>query len=148
MWATGEQITTAAHSGIGTSATNIAPGSGPTLSIALAANHTYEFEAILIVQASAGTAGLNAGVAYSGTMGDFLQNGIGEGSGTVVTFAVHASGPPAGIFSSVATTDTIVQIHGLVKTTGAGNLTAQLKKLTSGTATAQAGSLLRARQLA
>ena len=80
-------------------------------------------------------------------MGDFLQYGIGEGSGTVVTFAVHASGPPAAAFSVVATTDTIVEIHGIVKTTGAGNLTAQLKKLTSGTATAQAGSVLRVRQL-
>jgi hypothetical protein len=146
MWATGEQITTAAQSGIGTSVTNIAPASGPALSIALAANHTYEFEAILIVQSSS-SAGLNAGVAYSGTMGDFLQYGIGEGSGTVVTFAVHASGPPAAAFSVVATTDTIVEIHGIVKTTGAGNLTAQLKKLTSGTATAQAGSVLRVRQL-
>jgi hypothetical protein len=147
MWATGEQITTAAHSGISTSATNIAPASGPTLSIALAANHTYEFEAILIVQSSS-AAGLNAGVAYSGTLTDFLQEGIGEGSGTVVTFAVHSSGPPAAAFSVVSTTNTIVVIHGIVKTTGAGNLTAQLKKLTSGTATAQAGSLLRARQLA
>jgi hypothetical protein len=147
MWTTGEQITTAAHSGISTSATNIAPASGPALSIALAANHTYEFEAILIVQ-SANANGLNAGVAYSGTMSDFLQEGIGEGSGTVVTFAVHTSGPPAGTFSAVATTDTIVEIHGIVKTTGAGNLTAQLKKVTNSTATAQAGSLLRARQLA
>jgi len=147
MWATGEQITTTAQSGISTSATNIAPASGPALSIALAANHTYEFEAVLIVQ-STNTNGLNAGVAYSGTMGDFLQSAIGEGSGTVITFAVHSSGPPAGTFSAVATTDTIVQIRGIVKTTGAGNLTAQLKKVTNGTATAQAGSLLRARQLA
>ena len=146
MWTTGEQITTAVQSGIGTSATNIAPASGPALSIALAANHTYEFEAILIVQ-SGNTNGLNAGVAYSGTMGDFLQEGIGEGSGTVVTFAVHASGPPSAAFAIVATTDTIVQIHGIVKTTGAGNLTAQLKKVTNSTATAQAGSVLRARQL-
>jgi hypothetical protein len=147
MWATGEQITTASHSGISTSVTNIAPASGPTLSIALAANHTYEFEAVLIVQSSSAT-GLNAGVAYSGTMGDFLQYGIGEGAtGAVVTFAVHSSGPPAAAFSALSTTDTIVQIHGIVKTTGAGNLTAQLKKMTSGTATAQAGSLLRARQL-
>jgi len=147
MWATGEQITTAAQASISTSVTNIAPASGPALSIALAANHTYEFEAILIVQ-STNTNGLNAGVAYSGTMGDFLQNAIGEGSGTVVTFAVQASGPPAAAFSVVNATDTIVQIHGIVKTTGAGNLTAQLKKVTNGTATAQAGSLLRARQLA
>jgi hypothetical protein len=147
MWATGEQITTTAQSGISTSATNIAPASGPTLSIALAANHTYEFEAILIVQ-STNSNGLNAGVAYSGTMGDFLQSAIGEGSSTVITFAVHSSGPPAGTFSAAVATDTIVQIHGIVKTTGAGNLTAQIKKVTNGTATAQAGSLLRARQLA
>ena len=61
-------------------------------------------------------------------MGVFLQSAIGERSGTVITFAVHSSGPPAGTFSAVATTDAIVQIHGIVKTTGAGNLTAQINE--------------------
>jgi hypothetical protein len=80
-------------------------------------------------------------------MGDFLQSAIGEGSGTVITFASTPPGLRRHVLR-VRTTDTIVQIHGIVKTTGAGNLTAQIKKVTNRTATAQAGSLLRARQLA
>lgn len=146
MWDS-EQITTADHTGISTSATNIAPASGPTLSIALAAASVYEIEAMLIVDCSSGTAGLNAGIAYSGTITTITQEATGEGSGTVVTQALHASGPGAGAFAVVATTKVMIKIHGWIRTNGSGSLTAQLKKLTSQTCACYAGSYLRARKI-
>lgn len=146
MWDT-EVVTTADHTGISTSATNIAPASGPVLSIALATSSVYEIEAMLIVDCSSGTAGCNAGVAYSGTITTITQEATGEGSGTVVTQALHASGPGAGAFSVVATTKVMIKIHAWLRTGGTGNLTAQLKKLTSQTCGCYAGSYLRARKI-
>lgn len=146
MWDT-EVKTTADHTGIGTTATNIAPASGPALSIALSASSVYEFEAILIVDSSS-TAGLNAGAAYSATITTIAEITEGEGSGTFVSAAAHASGPTGGAYAVVATTKVIVYVKGWIRTNGAGNLTAQLKKLTSGTCGCYAGSLLRARKLA
>jgi hypothetical protein len=146
MWDT-EVVTSADHTGIGTTATNIAPASGPALSIALAAGHVYEFDAVLIVDSSS-TAGLNLGAAFSGTITTIAQQTHGEGSGTFVGGASHASGPTSGAYAVVATTKVMVKIHGWIRTNGAGNLTAQAKKLTNGTCGVYAGSLLRARQIA
>lgn len=146
MWDT-EVKTTADHTGISTSATNVAPASGPALTVALLATSVYEFEALLIVDSSS-TAGLNVGAAYSGTITTVAQETIGEGSGTFVGAASHASGPTGGAYAVVATTKVMVRIRGWIRTNGAGNLTAQLKKLTSGTAGCYAGSVIRARKLA
>jgi hypothetical protein len=142
-----EQVTTADHTGISTSATNIAPASGPTLSIALATG-TYEFEAILIADISASSAGLNAGCAYSGSITTMVQETTGEGSATFVGAAAHASGPTAGVYAAAATTKMLVHVKGWIKTAGSGNLTAQLKKLTSQTCGCYAGSILRVRKIA
>jgi hypothetical protein len=132
--------------GISTSATSIAPASGPTLSIALLAGSVYEFEALLIADSSS-SAGLNAGCAYSGTITTIAQETLGEGSGTFVGAAAHASGPTGGAYAVVATTKVIVKVTGWIRTNGAGNLTAQAKKLTSGTCGCYAGSILRARKV-
>lgn len=145
MWDT-EQVTTADHTGISTSATNVAPASGPTLSIALVSG-VYEFESILVVDASSGTAGLNAGIAYSGTITTIVQELTGETSGAAAASAAHASGPTATAYVTAATTKMIVHIKGWIRTGGSGNLTAQLKKVTSQTCGCYAGSLLRARKI-
>lgn len=146
MWDT-ENVTTADHTSISTSATNVAPASGPTLSIALAAASVYEFEALLVVDSSS-TAGLNAGAAYSGTVTTIVQEATGEGgAAAAVNQANHASGPGAGVYSAQSTTKCLVHIKGWIRTNGSGNLTAQLKKLTSGTCGCYAGSLLRARKV-
>lgn len=145
MWDT-EVKTTADHTGISTSATNVAP-TGQALTIALLTNSVYEFEAILIVDSSS-SAGLNAGCAFSGSITTLVQETLGEGSGTFVGAANHASGPTGGAYSVVATTKMLVHVRGWIRTAGAGNLTAQLKKLTSGTCGCYSGSLLRARKLA
>ena len=142
-----QAVTTADHTGISTSATNVAPASGPTLSIALLATSTYEFEAVLIVDSSS-TAGLNVGAAYSGTITTIGQITEGEGSGTFVGAASHASGPTGGAYAVVATTKLLVKISGIIGTNGAGNLTVQAKKLTSGTAGVYTGSSLKVRKTA
>lgn len=145
MWDT-EVITTADHTGISTSATSVAPNTGPALSIALVTG-TYEFEAVLCVDASSGTAGLNAGCAYSGSITYISQTTLGEGSATGVAGGGHASGPTAAVYAAAATTKMVVRVHGWIKTAGSGNLTAQLKKITSQTCGCYAGSILRARKV-
>ena len=146
MWDT-EVKTTADHTGISTSATNVAPASGPALSIALLAASVYEFEALLVVDSSS-TAGLNAGCAYSGTVTTIVQELTGETSGAAAASASHASGPTGTAYATVASTKVFVHVKGWIRTNGAANLTAQLKKVTSGTCGCYAGSLLRARKLA
>lgn len=146
MWDT-EVKTTADQTGISTTATNIAPSSGPALTIALAAGSVYEFEAILIVDSSS-TAGLNVGCAYSATITTVGQHTIGEGSSTGVVAASHASGPTGGSYAVVASTKVLVKAMGWIRTNAAGNLTVQAKKLTSGSCGVYTGSVLRARKLA
>lgn len=145
MWDT-EHVTTADHTSIGTTATNVSPASGPTLLIALSAASIYEYEAILVVDSSS-TAGLNAGGAYSGTITTIVQELTGETSGAAAASASHASGPTATAYATVASTKVIVHLKGWIRTNAAGNLTAQLKKVTSGTCGCYTGSLLRARKI-
>lgn len=147
MWDT-EVKTTADHTGISTSATNVAPASGPALTIALSAASVYEFEAILIIASSSSTAGINAGCAYSGTITTLGQITSGESSSAGALGASHASGPTAAVYATAAATNMLVWVKGWVRTNGAGNLTAQLKKVTSNTASCLSGSVLRVRKLA
>lgn len=147
VWRNGvEQITTADHTGIGTTATNVAPATGPALTAALNNGKTYEFDALLIVDSSS-TAGLNVGAAFSGTITYISQYTVGEGTTTFVSAAQHASGVSAAVFSAIATTKTIVHVKGMIKAGAAGNLTIQAKKVTSGTCGVYTGSRLTVRQM-
>lgn len=142
-----EIITSADHTGIGVASTDVVPPSGPALMIALAAGSQYEIDAFLFVDSDS-AAGVNVGLAYSGSALQFGQQAMGEGGASSnVTQSNHVLGPGGGIYSAQVSVRTIVKLFGLLKTNAAGNLTVQLRKVTSGNAGCYAGSVLRARKL-
>jgi hypothetical protein len=118
------------------------------LSIALVANATYEFEAILMV-ASSSTAGNQYGVQFSAA-GATVEAQI---SGTLAANTAQASRISALNSATVAYVVLngagAIRIQGIIATgANPGNLTIQHLKVTSGTATVRARSYLKAYRVA
>jgi len=146
MWTTGEQITTADFQTTNTTATNIAPASGPTLTIALAASKVYEVEAVLVLNSSS-NAGVKAALAYSaaGATGNVVYQGMTSAT-AVGTIAAALGALEGTVYVGATSVEGLLVAKAIVVTgANAGNLTMQLAKVTSGTATARKGSILRAR---
>jgi hypothetical protein len=141
MW--DNTVTTTADRSTGnTTATDIAD-----LSVALAANKLYEFEAVLVFNSSS-TAGCKAAINYSvaGAIASWFAQA--EGSATIIQTAQHTLNTlSATAFATVGSgSDVICYIRGFIKTgANAGNLTAQQAKVTSGTSIVRKNSLLRVR---
>jgi len=146
MWTTGEQITTADFATTNTTATNIAPGSGPGLTIALAANKVYEVEAVLVLNSSS-NAGVKVALAYSaaGATGNVVYQGMTTATAVGLIAAALGSLEGTAYVGTTSVEGLVIAKAVVVTGANAGNLTAQLAKVTSGTATARKGAILRAR---
>ena len=134
--------TTAAHSTTTTTATDI-----PELVVALVANSVYEFEAV-IHAASSTTAGNKYSVNYSasGAVAQAVYQGMTSAT-AVGAIATTALATLDGTAFLAVIADGVVIVRGFITTgANAGNFTIQQAKVTSGTATAYAGSVLRVRK--
>ncbi len=128
--------------------TNLTATDIPDLSVALLANHTYEFEAVLTVQSSS-SAGVKFACNYS-TSGATIQ-AIYTGMTSATAVGVIATTALATLegtaFVAVATTRAVIVIKGFCVTgANTGNLTIQQAKVTSGTASVFAGSQLKVKR--
>lgn len=116
------------------------------LSIALAANTTYEFEAVLMVTTSASTAGNQYAVQFSAA-GATVEAGVIGNKSNTTALADRISGlntPTQAMVTSSASSGTVT-IKGVLATgVNAGNLTIQHAKVTSGTSTIRKYSWLKA----
>lgn len=117
------------------------------LTTALLANSVYEFEVILVGQSST-TAGVRFAMSFSaaGATGTWLA----IGSTTTVAAAQQGNvyGAVGTGYWTTAATDESFYMRGIISTAAnAGNLTAQLNKVTSGTATVYIGSELKIKLL-
>jgi len=112
------------------------------LTFAAAANKVYEFDIMLLVSSST-NAGIKANVSYSGTFGSNSYRIMYANTAQTSTLSIDGD-----TFNSVDNTARVTQtnvgnmylLHGFVSTTGTGNITAQILKVTSGTATVYIGS--------
>lgn len=116
------------------------------LALALAANSLYEFEAVLIFNSSS-TAGVKAAInGPASATASFVLNA--EGSTTQIATAQHTLNTlNATAFGTVGSgSDVVCWINGFIKTGAtAGNLQAQMAKVTSGTCIARKNSNLKVR---
>lgn len=118
------------------------------LSVALLATATYEFEAGLFVTSSS-TAGNQYGIQHSNSSGASLEAGIGGtlAAATARFDNVTAFNTAASAMVTVAANG-YINVRGVITTNGAGNLTIQHLKTTSGTSTVKIKSFLICRRLA
>lgn len=126
-----------------TSATDI-----PDLSVALLANSAYEFEALLRA-ASSSTAGCKYAVQFSaaGAAAYAVYTGATAATTAAVT-ATNALNTLEATAFIAAAIDGMIVIRGLIFTgANAGNLTIQQAKVTNGTATVRANSILKVRKV-
>jgi hypothetical protein len=117
---------------------------GLTFAVDTGANHLYEVDVVLKVQ-STSTAGLQAAIACSssGATGEYTGLANVAQSTSSVGYNARAIGTAIGVnLSSTANTDSIIWFKAMVSTTSgnAGNITVQVQKITSGTATVYIGS--------
>jgi hypothetical protein len=114
------------------------------LSVALVSGGTYEFEAVLTAGPGADTNGVQVGVQYSST--GSIEAGLHAKAASATAFAagrITAFNTASATLEGSANASLPVWIKGIVVTTGAGNLTIQCLKPTSGTATVYQKSFLR-----
>lgn len=134
--------TTADHTTTNLTATDV-----PELVAALAANTLYEFECV-IKAASSTTAGCKYSVNYStsGAVAQAIYQGMTSAT-AVGVIATTALATLDGTAFLAVVADGVIVIRGFIKTgANTGNFTIQQAKVTSGTATAYAGSVLRIRK--
>ena len=114
------------------------------LSYAVLANTKYEFEVVLTGQAS-DTAGVQFGVFFSaaGSTGSYV--GIGGTTTTTSAYGGNVTGTQSGaVFWTETAVEKSVFYKGIISIgANAGNITVDLTKQTSGTATVRAGSILK-----
>lgn len=128
--------------------TNASATDVPDLLVALLANSVYEFEAVLRV-ASSSTAGCKYAVQFSaaGASAYAVYTGATAATTAAVTATNALNTLDATAFVAAAI-DALVHIRGLVFTgANAGNFTIQQGKVTNGTATVRANSLLKVRKV-
>lgn len=119
----------------------------PDLTAALLANSTYEFEAVLRA-ASSSTAGTKYAVAFSAAGATAFPIFVGQTAATTVAQVAAALGALEGTVFLAAVIDGLIYIKGIITTgANAGNLTVQQAKVTSGTATVRAGSILKVKKI-
>lgn len=120
----------------------------PNLSHAALADSIYEIEAVCRVQSS-DSAGLKVGWNFSAAGGTGrLMFACSNNSGINLGVDIVAVATASGIHSNEANTDHLVFAKGYAKTAAnAGNITLQIMKQTSGTATIFAGSIMKVRKL-
>lgn len=129
------------------STTNLTATDIPDLSIALAANKMYEFEAVLVFNSSS-VAGSKVAINYSVAGAITSWFAFAEGSATLIQTGQHTLATlSATAFATVGSgSDVLCYVRGFLKTgANAGNLTAQQAKVTSGTSIVRKNSLLRIR---
>lgn len=120
------------------------------LTLALLANATYEFEAILSANVSADTTGLEVGVQFSAA--GAAVEAIYWGSSTNAadrSGRISALNTATAALLTTSAQDGVVVIRGILTNgANAGNLTIQHLKVTSGTSTIRINSFLRAKRIA
>lgn len=121
------------------------------MSVALAANHTYEFEAVMSVASSAVTGnkyGVQYSVAGGGVEATIMGNKAIPSAGTWQSERITALNTATTLPYIAAAVDGNINIHGRVTTgANAGNLTIQHLKVTSGTSTVYIGSFLKVKPM-
>lgn len=120
------------------------------MTFALTSGGIYEFEVVLQVTSSS-AAGIQAGMGLSGT-GTVQAYSVGatnSGNGGDSGFSFTGAGGGLGNASlcSVTSTECIVWMRGIARPSAAGNLTARVNKVTSGTTTVRIGSLMKVRRI-
>lgn len=141
---TGWSIVAVSGSDFSTSSTTLTNITG--LSFACNANTLYEFEAHLFLNSSS-TAGLRVGVQYSAAGAAVKAWVTGSTSATAAAVnALTALNTSTSTAYVAVAADGCITIRGFFKTgANAGNMTIQLLKVTSGTAKAYIGSMLKVR---
>lgn len=118
------------------------------LTFAAAANTKYDVEGMLLGQSS-DTAGVQFAVAFSGVgaVGSYMA--FSPSTSSTSSGGVNQLGTAVGVTVwTSATTDLHTFIRSVVSTgANTGNITIQIKKITSGTATVFAGSIMKVRKL-
>jgi hypothetical protein len=120
------------------------------LSIALLANTTYEFEAVLSVGTSADTTGIRYAVQYSAA-GASIEAGINGSSTSTACKAerISAFNTQTGVYMASTNQSGQIVIKGIVIVgANAGNLTIQHLKVTSGTSTVRIDSFIKTKIIA
>jgi hypothetical protein len=120
------------------------------LTIAAAANTTYQINVLLRIQ-STSSAGLTLGINYSAAGATVSVTGQGATSANVVaSFALTALNTATSVgYASVANVDRNFVMQGILVTgANTGNITIQVAKVTSGTATVYIGSRMSVTPLA
>jgi hypothetical protein len=121
------------------------------LTFAAAASSLYEVQVVLKVQSS-NTTGMQWSIACSaaGATGEFICISHTTTATNAQTYQSNVIGTANAIdLITSSTADAIVTIYAVVTTVGAtGNITAQVQKTTSGTATVYIGSILKIKKLA
>lgn len=121
------------------------------LSLPLSASSVYEIEIMLRCGTDSDTNGIKTAIGYSGTA-TIAASGFGPVSTTGFTNAnwlISAFSTVGTLLLTIASSSGGVLMKGIVTTTTAGDLTAQIQKLGGvGTAHAYAGSYIRARKVA
>jgi len=118
------------------------------LTFAASANTKYEIEVVLLGQSST-SAGLTMGINFSaaGATGTHIAIGQTSAAGTVAAGS-NLIGTLQGIFWAVATTDLCTCFKGIVIIgANSGNITVDVKKTTSGTATIRSRSVMKIKKL-
>ena len=117
------------------------------LSVALAANTTYEVSIILSLKASS-AAGIKLGVNFSAA-GATIEATSVQGGGTPIIERIALFNTAGSVILATAGAEGGAHIKGIVTVgANAGNLTAQFLKVTSGTATAFIGSYIKRTKVA
>jgi len=120
------------------------------LSVALAANSIYEFD-IKLTYESSSNAGLNTGVNFSAAGATIEAGEVGARDaevGKVVRLNAFNTPHATAAWLRISTTPQTHEIKGIVRTgANAGNLTAQILKVSSGTATVYIDSYIRAQKV-
>ena len=120
----------------------------PDLSIPLLVGGIYQFEAALYMQSSS-AAGMKVTIAYSGTASViYYIFGPTSALNTFSTVEVATFANANATMLTIATTTGFIDIRGFIYgVSGAGNLTVQQQKITSGTVSTFAGSNLKVRKV-
>lgn len=130
-----------------TSSTSLVDITG--ISFAASSNSLYELEIVFRVQSS-DSSGIKMGIQYStaGATGAIVYEGTNN-VGTVVTGGNTTLNTLSSTFLIAATTDGIIFAKAIMVTgANAGNITMQVAKVTSGTATVYIGSVMKIKKLA
>lgn len=136
-----------ASSDFTTSSTTLVDVTG--LSHAAAADSLYEVEVVLCGQSSS-VAGVAPVIAFSAAGATGTWNATGTQTTAAATIVGNALGTVSStVFWTTSTTNGTLKLAAMVKTgANTGNITAQIKKLTSGSLTVYIGSAMKIKKLA